>query len=120
MKTGEIVGMEELEEFSFFRSSEFGKFLRPFHSSDNITTMGVGGFPDEKNDQDELRLEFGRNTDEQDKSFQILRPAFRRLSSEFRPTKLFRPGFSRLSSGFRPIHFTSAWIAKTHHHRWGQ
>jgi hypothetical protein len=39
MKTGEIVRMEELEECSFFRSSEFGKFLRPFHSSYNITTM---------------------------------------------------------------------------------
>jgi hypothetical protein len=79
MKTGEIVRMEELEEFSFFRSSEFGKFLSPFHSSDNITTMGVGGFPDEKNDQDELRLEFGRTR-------QIL-PVL--LSA------VFRPGFVR-------------------------
>jgi hypothetical protein len=29
MKTGEIVGMEEFEEFSLSRSREFGKFLFP-------------------------------------------------------------------------------------------
>jgi hypothetical protein len=99
MKTGEIVRMEELEECSFFRSSEFGRFLRPFHSSDNITTMGVGGFPDEKNDQDELRLQFGRNTDEQDKSIVLLsavfRPSFVRLNPFVRTSAVSRPGFVR-------------------------